>query len=43
VAGSGKWIAQYNNINVPTAMVIDGCLEITLPKNSSGKLVIKRK
>jgi hypothetical protein len=42
VAGSGKWIAQYNNINVPTAMVIDGCLEITLPKNSSGKLTVKR-
>ena len=43
VAGAGEWIAEYNGNVVPAAMVIDGCLEITLEKNSSGKLVIKRK
>ena len=43
VAGSGEWSAEYNNSPVPVKMVVEGCLEITLDKNSSGKLIIKRK
>lgn len=43
VAGSGEWEAFYNGKSVPAAMIIEGCLEITLEKASSGKLEIKRK
>ena len=42
-AGDGEWQAFYNNEAIPTTMVVAGCLEMTLPKNSSGKLEIKRK
>ncbi len=42
-AGDGEWQAFYNNEAIPTTMVIAGCLEMTLSKNSSGKLEIKRK
>ena len=43
VAGSGDWCAEYNGQAVDCVMGVEGCLEITLPKASSGKLVIKRK
>ena len=43
VAGSGDWCAEYNGAAVDCQVGVEGCLEITLPKNSSGKLVIKRK
>lgn len=42
VAGDGSWSASYNGVEVPCTEGITGCLEIELPKNSSGKLVIKR-
>ena len=42
VAGSGNWQAYYNGEAVECVMGLEGCLEITLPKASSGKLEIKR-
>ena len=42
VAGSGSWQALYNGQAVECAMGLEGCLEITLPKSTSGKLEIKR-
>ena len=41
VAGRGKWQAIYNNTPVPCSMGVEGCLEITLPKDSSGIVEIK--
>jgi len=43
VAGAGDWCAEYNGQMVDCVMGVEGCLEITLPKASSGKLIIKRK
>ena len=43
VAGDGEWQAEYNGKTVECAVGVAGCLEISLPKNSSGKLVIYRK
>ena len=43
VAGSGEWSVTFNGNDIPAKMVIEGCLEFSLDKNSSGKLVIKRK
>ena len=43
VAGAGEWQVSYNGKTVPANMVIEGCLEITLEKATSGKLEIKRK
>lgn len=43
VAGDGEWQAEYNGKSVECVVGVPGCLEIALPKNSSGKLVITRK
>ena len=42
VAGEGDWSVEYNNAPVAFESGVPGCLEITLPKNSSGKLTVKR-
>ncbi|MBQ4329248.1 MAG: hypothetical protein IJC27_05945 [Lentisphaeria bacterium] len=43
VAGDGEWQARYNGMSVECSSGVPGCLEITLPKNSRGKLEIFRK
>ena len=42
VAGDGRWQAEYNGVPVKVESGIPGCLEMTLPKGSTGKLKLKR-